>query len=62
METNLKRGDVVIFDVDSNLCFPPLYMVSSSNKNNGEVKLRRAKKTIKAHRTELSKAKLSIVN
>lgn len=62
METRLNKGDVVIYDSDSNLCFPPLYMVSSSNNNNGVVKLRKAKEILEAHRTELSKVKLSIVD
>lgn len=62
METRLNKGDVVIYDSDSNLCFPPLYMVSGSNKNNGVVKLRRAKEILDAHRTELTKVTLSIVD
>jgi len=60
METRLNKGDVVIFDSDSSLALPPLYMVSSSNNNNGKVRLRRAKEILEAHRTEVSKVTLSI--
>lgn len=60
METKVKKGDVVIFDSDSSLAFPPLYMVSGVN--NGKIRLRRAKEIIVAHRTEISKVTLSIID